>query len=370
MGGNFLEYPADYQNEFVRNIYDALNGKKSRNLQEAKKKNEKAKHRCVALCIETRPDSVNSENIKKMLKFGCTRVELGVQCIDDRIYRFVNRGHTVKDVVNATKMLRDNGFKIGYHIMPGLPGSNLKKDFQMFVKLFKDNDFKPDQLKIYPCQVIKGTGLEKLYKRGRYKPYTQKQIESLLEKIMLIIPNYCRIMRIMREIPPDYLTAGVLRIDLRRDFESALKSSNMKDKIKEIRFREIGFIVRDKVNVNKNIKLKITRYRASNGEEYFLEIVNKDNILFGLLRLRINKGRTAFIREIHVYGQALEIGQKGKKIGQHSGFGKMLLKKAEEIARNEKIKELKIISGVGAREYYRKLGYKLGNEGYMEKDLK
>jgi len=255
--------------------------------------------------------------------------------------------------------------------MPGLPGSNPSKDYKMFVRLFSDENFKPDQLKIYPCQVIHGAGLEKLYRQGKYKPYTQKQIESLLEKIMLIVPNYCRIMRVMREIPPDYLTAGIFRIDLRRDFESALKNSKLSKKIHEIRFREIGFALRDGLKINKNIKLKITKYKASGGDEYFLEFVNKDNILFGLLRLRIENDY-AIIREVHVYGQALDVGEKAKIFGQHSGLGKKLISKAEEIVLKNGISNLKIISGVGVREYYSsKLGYKLDREGnYMEKFIK
>lgn len=371
MGGNFMEFPVNYQRNFIKKCYDALNGKKSKTLIEAKKLNEKAKHRCVALCIETRPDTCLEKEIKLMLEFGCTRVELGVQCLNDNIYKKINRGHGIKEVVLATKNLRDHGFKIGYHMMLGLPYSNPKIDLQMFKTLFSDPRFKPDQLKIYPCQVIKGAVLEKMYLSGKFKPYTQKQIENLLEKIMLLIPNYCRIMRIMREIPPDYLTAGVLRIDLRRDFESALKQSKLKKKIKEIRFREIGFAIRDSngKKIDEKTKLNITKYPAGNGEEYFLEITNKDNILFGLLRLRIFN-KSAIIREIHVYGKTLDVGEKAGVLGQHSGFGKLLLFKAEEIVKKNKINKLSIISGVGVREYYKKFGYKLDKLGYMVKSLK
>ena len=373
MGGSFTEYPVNYQNEFIKRCYDALNGRKSRNLEEAKKLNEKAKHRCVALCIETRPDGCSNNDIKRMLEFGATRVELGVQCLDDKIYKFVNRGHTVKEVVEATKRLRQAGFKVGYHMMLGLPLSNKKKDFEMFVKLFKDENFKPDQLKIYPCQVISGAGLVNLYKKGKYKPYSKEEIQSLIIKIMKIIPNYCRIMRIMREIPPDYIVAGTHRIDLRKDIDEKLKKE--KSDINEIRFREIGFSLRDKKEnekIDNKLGLKITKYKASGGEEYFLEIVNRDNVLFGLCRLRINGDDDyAFIRELHVYGQALSIGEKGRGFGQHRGLGKELMKRAEEIAKeNQKIKNLKIISGVGVREYYKKLGYKLDKEKiYMEKKL-
>ncbi len=368
MGGTFLDYPLKYQTNFIKSCYDTLNNRKSKNLEQAKKLNEKAKHRCVALCIETRPDVCGEREIKRMLNFGCTRVELGVQAIDDKIYRKVNRGHKVKDVIKATRLLKNAGFKVGYHIMPGIPGSNLKKDLKMFKEIFSSPDFKPDQLKIYPCQVIKGSKLEKLYKQGKYKPYTKEQTEKLLIKMLKAVPEYCRVMRIMREIPPVYLTAGTERIDLRGDIEAELRKEKIK--LKEIRFREIGFSLRDKrrkEKINQNLKLKITRYRASNGDEYFLQIINKNNILFGLLRLRINQNKTAFIRELHVYGKATALGKKGKI--QHRGLGKKLMKKAEEIVRKEKIKKLKVISGVGVRQYYKKLHYRLEKQ-YMMKNLK
>ena len=256
-------------------------------------------------------------------------------------------------------------------MMLALPGSNASLDYEMFKKLFSDNNFKPDQLKIYPCQVIKGAELVSLYKKGKYKPYTKEQTQKLIIKIMKIIPNYCRVMRVMREIPPDYLVAGTIRIDLRKDVDAYLKKS--KTKINEIRFREIGFAVRDKLKnqkISQNLKLKITKYNSSNGLEYFLEFVNKQNILFGLLRLRIFNNE-AIVRELHVYGQTLEIGEpgKGKEFGQHKGLGKKLMALAEKIVKDNNIKQLAVISGVGVREYYSsKLGYHLkGN--YMVKEL-
>ena len=368
MGGNFLQYNPVYQRNFVKKCYDALNGKKSKTLEEAKRLNQKAKHRCVALCIETRPDFCDDKNIKKILDWGATRVELGVQCLDDKIYKKVNRGHIVKDVIDATKRLKDSGFKVGYHMMLGLPGSNPKKDFEMFKKLFKNLDFKPDQLKIYPCQVICGAGLVKLFKKGKYHPYSKEDVQELIIKIMKIIPNYCRVMRVMREISPEHLVAGILRIDLRKDIEEELKKG--RKKINEIRFREIGFAIRDLVKGKKisgKLKMKVSKYKASGGDEYFLEFVNKDNILFGLCRLRIVDG-VGFVRELHVYGQALKIGEKGKSLGQHKGLGKKLIKEVEKIVRKAGIDNLKIISGVGVRQYYKKLGYKLDlSKVYMEK---
>ena len=371
MGGTFTQYPIKYQHNFIKRCYDALNNKTSKTLEQAKKLNEKAKHRCVAMCIETRPDACTDKDIKKMLEFGATRVEIGVQCLDDKIYKFVNRGHNIKTVIDCTKRLKNAGFKVGYHIMLGLPKSNQKKDLQMFRKLFKNQDFKPDQLKIYPCQVIQGAKLVKLYKQGKYHPYSKQEIQKLLIKIMKIIPNYCRVMRVMREIPPEFLIAGTIRIDLRKDVDVELKKNV--SIIKEIRFREIGFALRDKKpkqKINTKLKLKITKYNASEGQEYFLEFVNENNILFGLCRLRMHNNQ-AIIRELHVYGQALKIGEKAKTLGQHSGLGKQLLKQAEQITKKQKpkISQLKIISGVGARQYYKKLKYSQDKQGYMVKEF-
>ena len=369
MGGNFNEYDVRYQERFVKRIYDALNGRTSKNLSDAKKLNMRAKHRCVALCIETRPDTCTDKDIKRMLKFGCTRVEIGVQCLDDKIYKFVCRGHTVKEVVDANKRLRDNGFKVGYHMMLGLPLSNPKKDLKMFKELFENPDFKPDQLKIYPTQVIEGAKLVSLFKKGKYHPYSKEDIQELIIKIMKIIPNYCRVMRIMREIPPEHLVEGTTRIDLRKDITDELKKS--KARIKEIRFREIGFTIRDLKKgkkIDNKLKLKVSKYKSSGGNEYFIEFVNKNNILFGLCRLRIVDDK-AIIRELHVYGQALALGKKGKGFGQHLGLGKKLIKEAEKIVKKNKIEKLDIISGVGVRQYYSsKLDYHL-EENYMVKKL-
>ncbi len=363
MGGTFLQYSKDFQYGFIKGCYDALNEKKSKDLVTAQKINEKAKHRCVALCIETRPDEV-IPFIDRIREWGATRVELGVQIIDDKIYNKIRRGHKVKDVIDATEALKNSGFKIGYHIMPGLPGSNPKKDLQLFKKLFSDQRFKPDQLKIYPCQVMPCSELEKIYWKKEYKPYTKEQIEKLLIQMLKIIPRYCRVMRIMREIPPEYIVAGTIRIDLRKDIEAELRKKKIE--LKEIRYREIGFALREEINVDTNLKLKVTKYKASDGDEYFLEIVNKNDILFGLLRLRIFKG-TAIIRELHVYGQALKLGEKGK-LGQHTGLGKWLMDEAEKIVVKNKIRKLSVISGIGVREYYRKLGYELSGS-YMVKRI-
>jgi elongator complex protein 3 len=359
LGGTFLQYPLDYQYDVIKRSFDALNGRIAKNLEEAKKWNETSEHRCVAMCIENRPDNCSKEEIERMLEFGCTRVEIGVQILDDKIYKKTNRGHTVKDVVEASKNLKNAGFKLGYHIMPGLPYSTPENDIKLFKKVFSDKSFRPDQLKIYPCQIVKDSPLEKMYKRIGYTPYSQEQTKDLLNKMMGIIPEYCRVMRVMREIPKEKMVLEPLKLDLRKDVEDNLRKTGVK--IKEIRMREIGF----NDNINPDIKLKITEYEASDGKEFFLQIVNEDDILFGLLRLRIFKeGKTkkAIVRELHVYGQALKLGHKSEEASQHQGLGKWLMEEAEKITKKNGIKELAVISGIGVREYYKKIGYKL--EGF------
>ena len=201
-----------------------------------------------------------------------------------------------------------------------------------------------------------------MYKKIGYRPYNEKQTKEIVQKIMKFIPEYCRVMRIMREIPKEKMEFKPVKLDLRKDVEEKLRESGTK--INEIRMREIGF---NKENLNLSLKLRTLEYNASNGKEYFLQIVNKDNILFGLLRLRIAKGK-AIVRELHIYGQTLDLGEKKKGAAQHEGLGKKLLKEAENIVKHNKIKELAIISGVGVRQYYKKLGYRL-KEPYMIKKI-
>lgn len=370
MGGTFLNFPREFQFKFIKECYDALNEKESKNIDEAKKINETSKHRCVALCIETRPDFCSDEQIKDMLTWGTTRVEIGVQAVDDKIYKKINRGHTVKDVFLATERLKKAGFKVGYHLMPGLPGANYKKDISLFKKIFSLEKFRPDQIKIYPCQVLKGAGLEKLYYNRKYVPYNKEQLQKLLVDFLKIVPEYCRVMRIMREIPGNYLVAGVSDIGLRSSVEEEIRKRKLK--IKEIRFREIGFALRDNRVIDTKVKIVKKVYSASNGKEIFLEAVNKDGILFGLLRLRLDKDKAngSMVRELHVYGPTMNLGERGSDSWQHRGLGKELMAEAEKISKKAGYKKIKVISGVGVREYYRSSGYELDKEGiYMEKEL-
>ncbi len=362
LGGTFLQYDVGYQYEFIKACFNALNGRKAKNLKQAKEWNQKAKHRCVAMCIENRPDNCSDEDIERMLEFGATRVELGVQVLDDEIYKKINRGHTVKDVIEATERLKNAGFKLSYHIMPGLPYTNLRKDLRLFKKLFKDPRFRPDQLKIYPCQIVEDSLLARIHEKIRYRPYSTSEIKTLLEKMMQVIPRYCRVMRVMREIPKEKIIVDPIKLDIRKDVEQKLRKNKIK--IREIRMREIGF---NRGNLDLKLKLNVVKYKASKGKEYFLEIVNKEGILFGLLRLRI-MGKKAIIRELHVYGQALKLGEKKKGTSQHEGLGRVLMQEAEKIIKKRKIQKLSVISGVGVRDYYKKLGYEL-EEPYMVKKL-
>ena len=377
MGGTFLEYPEKFQNEFIKSCYDGLNSESSGSVTKSQEKNETAKHRCVALCIETRPD-VCSKHIKKMRNWGVTRVELGVQIVDDKIYKKIKRGHTVQDVVQATEDLRNAGFKIGYHLMVNLPGSNMQKDLKKFKEIFINSRFRPDGIKIYPCQVMPCSELEDLYWKKEYKLYSEKELTNLLVKLKFIVPRYCRIMRIMREIPPEYLVAGTIRIDLRKVLQEKMISKGKECKC--VRCREIGIAMqRGKSLDTESIKLCRINYEASGGKEIFLSFEDvKNDVLIGLLRLRIPSNqivkeideKTAIVREMHTYGSSIKIGEKNKKLGQHRGYGKLLLKEAERIAKEEfNMDKITIISGIGVREYFYSQGYRLDGT-YVSKRLK
>jgi elongator complex protein 3 len=372
IGGTFLETEKYYQYAFVKACYDALNKKRAKSLEEAKSLNENSDNRVVAFCIETRPDVCSKDDILRLLDFGVTRVELGVQAIDDKILCNVNRGHGVKEIKEATQRLRDSAFKIGYHFMPGLPGSSFEKDVKMYKRLFEDESFKPDHVKIYPTQVIKGSGLERLYCQGKYQPYTKTQLIELLIRLKLLTPRYCRIMRVMREVPRQWLVAGIVNINLRQEIKEIMEKRGQKCQC--IRCREAGFAGfanASKFSI-KDVEIKVTEYKANKGKEFFIEALAND-ILLGLIRLRFpykpfipllkNK---ALVRELHVYGKALALKENAKAV-QHRGIGKLLLETAEETAR-QKYDAIAVISGVGARQYYRKLGYVL-EQNYMVKKL-
>lgn len=378
LGGTFTAFKKEYQKYFICKTFDALNKKGSKNIKEAMKLNETAKHRCVGLTIETRPDLLDENEVIRLRNLGVTRVEIGVQSVYDDILKLVKRGHTQKEIICATKLLKDAGIKVNYHMMPNLPGSNIKKDIEMFKILFKNPNYKPDQLKIYPCVVVRESELYDWWKDKKFIPYKKDGLISLLVDVKKDIPKYVRISRLFRDIPSTRIEAGVKSTNLRQ----MVKAEMLKRKLSCscIRCRE----VREKLVEEEFKKSVLFRqdYDASEGKEVFLSFEDKKREkLFAFIRLRIPsyflKGEThyiselenaAIVREVHTYGEVVPIGKRGVGV-QHRGLGKRLMKKAEKIAKNEfGVKKIAVTSGIGVRPYYHKLGYNL--EGtYMIKNL-
>ena len=367
MGGTFLAQPIDYQYSFIKDCYDALNGATSSSLEEAKKLNETAPHRCTGLCIETRPDWCGQDEIDRMLEFGATRVELGVQTLDDAIYRLVRRGHGIAEVVRSTALLREHGFKVYYHWMPGLPGSTPQQDLEMSRTLFADERFKPDGLKLYPTMVVQGTELEKWYREGRYQPYSDDTMVDLIIAIKSLVPEYVRISRVLRDIPSKFIVAG-LKDSLRDIVREKMKQDGIECRC--IRCREYGHRAQAGLIIGEPHLVRMD-YTASGGTEIFLSFEDVNGTLFGLLRLRIqSSGYPAIIRELHVFGPEVPLSEQRTGAAQHKGLGKALLREAERIARDEfDISRMVILSGTGAKEYYRTFSYHASGD-YMIKTLK
>lgn len=385
IGGTWSYYPKQYQSWFIKRCFQACNEfnkkpknpSKSQTLKEAQKINEKAKHRIIGISIETRPDFIDSKEIKNLRKLGVTNVELGAQSIYDDVLKLNKRGHGVKELISATKFLKNAGFKICYQMMPNLPGSNLKRDKEMFNELFQNPDFQPDFLKIYPLALLKEVPLYKLRKKLKYKPYSLKELTTLLKEIKKQIPYYCRIQRIIRDFPSQKIIEGGVKVsNLRQIIAKEIKKEGWQCKC--IRCRE----VMEDYNPKEKLYLFREDYNASDGKEIFLSFENKKRTkIYSLLRLRIIKNNyqnimpvlkdSALIREIHTYGQLHSLlGPSSLISPQHKGLGKKLLKEAEKITKKEfGLRKIAVISGIGARTYFKKLGYKLKNT-YMKKYLK
>jgi len=386
MGGTFTALPEHYQEWFVTSLFEAFNRypedrpEKLPSLEEAQLRNETARIRVVGLTFETRPDHISEYVVNRLLYLGGTRVEIGVQSIYDDVLRIVERGHTVKETIKATQLLKDSGFKVVYHIMPGLPGSNFERDLEMVRELFENPDLRPDMLKIYPTLVVKGTKLYQWWVEGRYKALSDEEAVELISEMYRYIPKWVRIMRIQRDLPAQYIEAGPKKGNLRELVELRALSKGIK--INEIRFREVGRSLLLKGRKLANVEVLVTEYEASGGVEVFISAEDIQNdVLVGLLRLRIPSekafrpeidSKTAIIRELHVYGPQLPVGEEPRDIDtQHLGVGAKLLKKAEEVAYSKYDKrKILILSGIGVREYYRKLGYwREKNSPYMMKLL-
>ena len=417
MGGTFTATDKSYQEEFIHNTFQALNDfsemfvnedgninyiklkevfqlpgemhnpvrikkikkkllefKNRKNprstLEEEKEINENiSKVKCVALCIETKPDWGYLEHGNEMLRQGCTRIELGIQSVYDDVLKIVHRGHDSKDSKRSIQILRDLGFKINFHYMPGLPLTDYKRDMEGMKQLFTDPGYKPDMIKLYPCMVAPGTALYYQYKKGNFEPISTEEAAKRISEFYTFVPEYCRIQRVQRDVPTKYWEAGVDRTNLRQYTDQKYKDEKSRSKdirTREPKGREVSW---DKV------KIKVLEFDASGGKEFFISAEDTENdILLGFCRLRfpgqflreeITSG-SALIRELHVYGTATAIGNEG--IVQHRGWGKKLMQKSEEIALKHDKNKMVVISGVGVRGYYQKIGYTL--EGpYMVKKL-
>jgi len=376
MGGTFPARDLAYQEWFVKRCFDAMNsfqrGKDwtATTLEMAQKRNEKAKARCIGLTIETRPDWCKEEHINQILKLGGTRVELGVQSLYNDILKKIERGHTVEDTVVATRLLKDSGLKVCYHLMPGLPGSDYSRSLNSLKKIFQEENFMPDMLKIYPTLVVKGTKLYELYKKGEYTPLSTEEAVELIAEAKASVPPWVRIQRIQRDIPSGLIKSGVKKSDLRMIVKRRMKERGLTCSC--IRCREVGFSNLSLEEVEECAQLFIRSYKASAGVEYFLsyELSHlKSLVLIGYCRLRIPsekafrkeiKGKKAgLIRELKVFGEAEQIGKRSVRKWQHRGFGRRLLEEAERIAAENWDRRLMLVtSGVGVRDYYRKFGYR------------
>ncbi len=361
MGGTFTAMPADYQQSFVLGAFNGLNSLRAATVPQAHQYNEKARHRCVGLTFETRPDYVIGK-VPSMLDFGCTRVELGVQSVFDDVLLKVHRGHSVSDTAEATALLKDAGLKVCYHVMPGLPGSSPEKDLEMFRLLFEDERFRPDMIKIYPCLLAKKEFYEnplahEMYESGAWKPLGNEEAASLLADASRFFPRWVRVMRIQRDIPAQHIEAGVTAGNLRELVHERAKAMDIECNC--IRCREIG-----RVDDSGDPVVGKLVYRASGRDEAFISL-DTAKALYGFVRVRDCDG-IARVRELHVYGPEARIGEEG--IVQHRGYGHLLMEAAEQQAMDWGHKKISVTSGVGVREYYRSMRYERDG-AFMSKNL-
>ena len=365
MGGTFTARDRAYQEEFIKGCFDGMNGTISNTLEEAQRLNETAETRCIGLTVETRPDYFYAEQIDFSMHLGATRVELGVQILDDDILAGVKRGHGVKEVAESTAMAKNAGLKIVYHFMPGLPGATPERDYESFRQAFSDERFMPDMLKIYPTLVIKGTELYEMWKRGEYTPYSLDETIDLLARVKSeIIPPWVRIQRIQRDIPAPLIEAGVKKSHLRSLVQERLKEEGKRCGC--IRCREIGRTQTAIENITPdNSDLMIREYRASGGEERFISYEYDDRIV-GFVRLRLDDNAT--VRELKVFGSLVPISEHSDSGVQHRGFGENLLEIAEGMSADSGYERIRVTSGIGVREYYRKNGYR-PERPYMVKEI-
>lgn len=377
MGGTFMSLPPEYRSYFIRNLHDALSGHTSRSVAEAVQYSERSRCKCVGVTIETRPDYCLKRHLSDMLLYGCTRLEIGVQSVYEDVARDTNRGHTVRAVCESFQMSKDAGFKVVAHMMPDLPNVDLERDIQQFVEFFENPLFRADGLKIYPTLVIRGTGLYELWRTGRYRSYPPSTLVDLVARILALVPPWTRVYRVQRDIPMPLVTSGVEHGNLR---ELALaRVKDLGSTCRDVRTREVGIQeIHHRVRPDQ-VELIRRDYFANGGWETFLSYEDPErDILVGLLRLRKCSDQTfrpempvgtSVVRELHVYGSVVPVSDRDPTKFQHQGFGTLLMEEAERISRHEHAAtKLCVISGVGTRNYYRKLGYSLDGP-YMSKVL-
>ncbi|XP_007476588.1 elongator complex protein 3 [Monodelphis domestica] len=377
MGGTFMALSEEYRDYFIRNLHDALSGHTSNSVSEAVRYSERSLTKCIGITIETRPDYCLKRHLSDMLSYGCTRLEIGVQSVYEDVARDTNRGHTVKAVCESFHLAKDAGFKVVAHMMPDLPNVGLERDIEQFTEFFENPAFRPDGMKLYPTLVIRGTGLYELWKSGRYKSYSPSCLVELVARILALVPPWTRVYRVQRDIPMPLVSSGVEHGNLRE-----LAFARMKDlgiQCRDVRTREVGIQeIHHKVRPYQ-VELVRRDYVANGGWETFLSYEDPEqDILIGLLRLRKCseesfrpelKGGVSIVRELHVYGSVVPVSSRDPTKFQHQGFGMLLMEEAERIAKQEHgAQKIAVISGVGTRNYYRKIGYVL--EGpYMVKQL-
>ena len=386
-GGTWSFYPDRYQRWFIHRCFDAANDfgmspASSETLADAQRANETAIHRLIGLTIETRPDYIDHAEIRRLRELGVTRVELGVQTLNDRILDLIVRDHGTAEIRHATQLLRDAGFKIAYHLMPNLPGATVDDDLASFRTLFDDPAYRPDALKIYPCVVIESADLYQWWQDGRYQPYDDETLIQLLIDLKQLVPPYVRIERVIRDIPSTSIKAGCKTINLRQTVQQRMRDQGLRCRC--LRCREV------REHVDETFVLTRRTYEASQGTEIFLSFEHpQTERLAAFLRLRLPAAtgtaqagipphqphwwpvldQAALIRELHTYGQHVSLHARSENAVQHRGFGRALVAEAERIARQEYgAARLAVIAGIGVREYYRRLGYDEADT-YMVKRL-
>jgi elongator complex protein 3 len=381
LGGTWSSYKRDYQEWFVKRCFDAMNGfspfpKEERTigedeLREAQTYNETTHHRNVGLVIETRPDEINSDEIKWLRHLGVTKVQMGAQSLDDRVLELNKRGHDVECTRRAVALLRAASFKVVLHWMPNLHGATPESDREDFARLWED--FCPDEIKIYPNQLLANAELYEYWQRGEFKPYTTQELIDLIADIKPIIPRYCRVNRVIRDIPSTNVVEGNRRTSLRQDVQIEMKKRGTRCQC--VRCRE----VRGKSVKTGALNLDDHVYQAGQAEEHFISFVTSEDKLAGFIRLSLpgkdspqtgmsDLNSAALIREVHVYGQSLAVGAEKDGAAQHVGLGTRLLEEAERVAKENGFERMAVISAVGTRKYYLGRGFERG-EHYLVKTI-